>query len=269
MSSNENAVTFDEAVEDVSEQEDGYNHRGDIFEDLDLSSNFTFEDLRDEFDDVETFLQALPDNINSRDEVDEPGITPPGQREEVIGRLELPDGLDLQEAIFNIGEGLSDVDDILENISGDLGNLNQRQLLQVIAQAQRGNLQANRTLATIQLQQSQTMVDQLQSLFDILTSVEPLFSITVSGTNTIDQAGVPQPAVPDSNNISIPTRRLIIKSSDSNNDDIAFGDDEVNPASGFLLSPGENISLPMDLRETALWMASNTVGEKIEILGVA
>jgi hypothetical protein len=109
----------------------------------------------------------------------------------------------------------------------------------------------------------------LDAVFNILGSLEPFSRITVSGTNEIQNVDTAEPVVPDSDNIEIPTRLLMVKSSDTNTDEIAFGDDETEPSSGFVLAPGESISINVDLRDEALFMASESTGQVVELLGMA
>lgn len=102
---------------------------------------------------------------------------------------------------------------------------------------------------------------------DIADDVAPGSRITVSGTNSIDNADSAQPVVPESDSELIPTRWLYIKADSDNEDEIAFGDDGVQPANGFVLRPGESIYLEVDIREEEYYMASGTSGELVQLLG--
>lgn len=111
-------------------------------------------------------------------------------------------------------------------------------------------------------------IAQLATLFDIADAVEPFTTVTVSGTNAIDNADVEQPVVPQSDTSDIPTRTLFIRASPDNNRLIYFGDDEVQPNSGFALAAGEFIVLETDLRGEELWMASEQAGGTVQLLGM-
>lgn len=129
----------------------------------------------------------------------------------------------------------------------DLANLSQEGLLEIIARAN---------------------VGMLLTLLDISDFLKPLNNITVTGTNIISNADNVQPVVPNSDQVDIPTREMYIKANKNNNDDIAFGDRQSDPQSGFLLGPGESITLPVDLRGETLYMSSETAGQEIELLGM-
>lgn len=130
---------------------------------------------------------------------------------------------------------------------GDLSQLDNGGLLEVIARVN---------------------IAQLASLFDIADSVEPFQSITVSGTNIIDQPDVAEPVVPESDEELIPTRTLFIKADENNSKRVYFGDDQVDPDSGFALERGESITLDTDLRAEELYMASEDSGQQIQLLGM-
>lgn len=112
-------------------------------------------------------------------------------------------------------------------------------------------------------------IAQLATLFDISDYVEPLRNITVSGVNSIEDANEPEPVVPRSDEENVPTRILFIRADPQNTSEIAFGDDEVEPNSGFVLDNGETIFLEMDLRRQVLWMSSDTEGQSVQLMGVA
>lgn len=115
---------------------------------------------------------------------------------------------------------------------------------------------------------SQLQVTQLKTLIDIANAVEPNTNITVSGTNTIDDANTTQPVVPESDNQNIPTRKLIMKASTDNNKKIYIGDDDVKPDSGFVLDAGDTREISTDLRGEELYMASEEAGQEIQLMGV-
>lgn len=105
------------------------------------------------------------------------------------------------------------------------------------------------------------------TLVDISNNVAPASRITISGINALDNANAAQPVVPESDNELIPTRWLYIKADSDNDEDIAIGDDDVAPTSGFILTPGEAIYLEVDIREEEYYMASEEAGEQVNLLG--
>lgn len=129
----------------------------------------------------------------------------------------------------------------------DLSELSDSSLLQVIARVN---------------------IAQLAALFDIADAVEPFSTITVSGVNAIDDANTAQPVVPRSDTEAIPTRTLFMRADENNNDSIYIGDDEVEPQSGLILGPGEFYVAESDLRAEEFWMASETEGQEIQLLGL-
>ena len=129
----------------------------------------------------------------------------------------------------------------------NLGSLTDANLLEVIARVE---------------------IVQLEVLLDIADSVDSFDTITVSGTNAIDNANESEVVVPESDNEVIPTRQLMIRSDTDNTNKIYFGDDEVRPNSGFVLLPGEMIVVEVDLRGEELHMASGEAGEQVQLLGV-
>lgn len=115
---------------------------------------------------------------------------------------------------------------------------------------------------------AQTLIEQLNVQIDIANAVEPPTTITVTGTEAIDEADVPQLVVPQSDNGNIPTRTIFIRNDPDNSEKIYFGDDEVVPQDGFVLGVGEYIIFPLDLRESQLWMACEDADEVVQLLGV-
>lgn len=163
-----------------------------------------------------------------------------------------------------LAERFADIVDILRAVPGegpvvpapdvpdrvgapDLEGLNETGLLQVIAQ---------------------TLIEQLNVQIDVANAVEPPTAITVSGTNAIDQAEEAELVVPQSDSSNIPTRTLFIRNDINNSSSIFFGDDEVQPQDGFVLVVGEWISIPFDLRQNQLWMASEEADQVVQLLGV-
>jgi len=248
MSESSDSVTYDEAVEEDNQTQDVGGHVDDFLSQQEWDESTPLQDLESQFDDVGSFLETLPDGINVG------GVDIPTPRQpDLVG------GIDLSE--------IDDLEDVLNEIAGDitqlgvdLGDLGQTGLLEVQARALRA-------IALLTLQQSQISLQSLQAQFDILSAVEPVSAITVSGRNSIDQAGVPQPVVPQSNNTQIPTKSVYIRNSQDNNEPIAFGDDEINPDNGFILNPGESLDYPIDIRNAVLYMASSEQGAEVELLG--
>lgn len=111
-------------------------------------------------------------------------------------------------------------------------------------------------------------IAQLSAMFDIASAVEPFSTITVSGVNAIQDADVPEPVVPQSDQTKIPTRTLFMRASTDNDAPIYIGDDEVEPQSGLVLYPGEFYAMESDLRADEFWMASSEEGEVIQLLGL-
>lgn len=178
-------------------------------------------------------------------------------------------GLRVRESAEDRAEGrlgpirvrLGQLEGVLDDLALDLQTAEtQAEILRNIAQS---NLFMAERLSIL----TQTQVEVLDATFQILNSLEPFNRITVSGTNDIEDADTAEPVVPDSDNVSIPTRILIIKASDNNQDEIAIGDDETDPDSGYILNSGENLILNIDLRDETLYMASDTAGETVELLG--
>jgi hypothetical protein len=130
----------------------------------------------------------------------------------------------------------------------DLGRLDQQGLLEVQARA---------------------MVSMLSALFDIADAVEPVSTITVSGTNAISVPYNPEPVIPESDTQMVPTRTIFVRANRDNDEPIAFGDDGVAPQSGFVLESGESITIDLDLREAQLWMSSEERGQQVHLLGMA
>lgn len=197
------------------------------------------ETLEEVFETVETFLTIGPPQFIG---------VPEDEREQIVGRL---------------GEGLQQVDISVQSLEEILQN-NQKEILARILQEQ-----VNTSLI-IRLG-VQTQILQLQALFDILGSVEPFGRIVLSGTNQIESDEVDNavPVVEDADEIDIPrTRLILIKAGDDNNGSIAFGDNDVDPDDGFILDAGENFHLAFNMAEDTLWMAGDSAGDTVEILGV-
>lgn len=130
----------------------------------------------------------------------------------------------------------------------DLGELDNRGLLEI---------------------QARILLSSLAALFDIADAVEPMKSITVSGTNAISVPDNAEPVIPESDQQMVPTRTIFIRADRNNDEPVAFGDDGVQPRSGFVLESGESITVTLDLRKEQLWMASEESGQEVHLLGMA
>lgn len=268
MSNESEPVTFDEARDEKNSSEDREGHPEEALGQLQNNPDLSFDDLEGEFGDVESFLETLPDKFGGGGgDVVAPPTSSPGDRFEIINEIDIPQFDGLQDLLSGIGEGLNEIGQINDTLEENLGDLGTRGLMVYQATALKGILTAFEINNRISLHQSQVQINQLQALFDILSSVEPITGITVSGRNVINDPGSPQPVVPESDSTDIPTRHLLVQSAASNNEDIAFGDDEVDPQNGFILTPGNNIMVPVDLRATELYMASEEKGAEVGILG--
>lgn len=115
---------------------------------------------------------------------------------------------------------------------------------------------------------AQTLIESLNVQIDIANAVEPPSSVTVTGTEAIDNADEAQLVVPQSDSGNIPTRVLFIRNDPDNTERIYFGDNEVQPQDGFVLTVGEYIIIPIDLREIQIWMAAEQQDQVVQLLGV-
>lgn len=150
-----------------------------------------------------------------------------------------------------------------ELLEVDLSELSERGLLEHIARILQLMFELHGTIAGI-------AVNQLDALFNILTSVEPFSRITVSGVHVVEAGDEDTvlPVVPESDTVDIPTRILFIRASPNNSDQIAFGDDEVEPDDGFILNPGEHQVLSINLAQETLWMSAETGGDEVQLMGL-
>lgn len=261
MSGNDDElVTFEEREEEEEETEPG----GLMLEDepsLEIPGREELaEDLEEQFEGIGMDLRLLPEEW-LKDEG--PGFIPepsePRERFEVINNVQTPEPVvDIVQQDIDFGQVAQDINQAL---GANLAELDNRNLLVVIAQSVR-------SLTALTAQQAQVNVEQLSGIFDLLTAVEPHIGITVSGVNTIEQSNVTQPVVPESERINIPSRTLMIKASNNNKESIAFGDDSVAPTNGFILFPGESIAVSIDLREVNLFMSSDNSGDEVQLLGM-
>lgn len=236
-----------ETLEDVRESAD----EEDLVDDVEDKTRYNAEELPWEFGDGSLkerakefldFLISTPKEINV--DAKEKAIE---QTEDVV--------LDIDER----RDGL--IPDFQNLFETDLDALDKKGLLKFIAESMRA---LNKQTSI----QNETLLNILKNNQIISRSVEPFSTITVSGTNSIDDADTVQPVIPESDNISVPTRALFIKSDDDNTAEIAVGDDNIDPDDGFILQRGQFIFVEMDLRETVLYMSSSEAGQTVEILGL-
>lgn len=144
--------------------------------------------------------------------------------------------------------------DIPDQPDIDLSDLGNQELLRVIAE-------------TLQVQ-SNTQISMLSTLFDIYASVRGTRNITIIGAEITDQADIPQEVISQgSPSDSVLTRKLLIRASNDNDSPIAFGDDQINPQSAFVLNKGEAIELDVDIGRLSLYMASEEAGQEVQLLG--
>jgi len=168
---------------------------------------------------------------------------------------------DPHERLNPIRLRLGELDGILEGLRTELNQAETSQdFLSNIAQS---NLFISSNLGVL----ASTQVEMLDSIFTIMQYLSPFDQMTVSGTNEIEDADTAEPVVPDSDDTSIPTKTLFVKSSAANNDTIALGDDSTDPENGWILYPNDHVVLNMDLRREVLWMASDTEDQVVELMG--
>lgn len=210
------------------------------------------EDLRDQaFEDI---LQPDPpdlvaDELSGRNE----------RREEVARQLRLS----LNDRLTGeLGADLDDISVTIEDLlDQDLSDLSELELLGVIAEGVR-------TIAALSNVRVEQGISSLAIFGDIATAVEPAASITTSGTNTTNDGGEPTPVIPNADDQDVATRNLMIRASTQNSEPIYFGDDGVEPSSGFMLKPGEWKQMNINFLDTVLYMASDNGGQEVQLLGV-
>lgn len=188
------------------------------------------ESIEEQFEDIEDFTVTVPDFLTTG--TDDRNVTLPG-----------PGG--------RRGRGGDDDDSPIDT--------DPQRLIEIIPDA--GNTELLQIIARVE-------VANLVTLLDIADYLSPLSNITVSGSNAVDDANQTQPVVPNSDQVEIPTRKIYVKANTNNRKPIAFGDDQSDPDSGFILSPGESIIVDMDLRGEPLYMSSEESGQEIELMGL-
>lgn len=258
-------VTYKEKTDERNIREDEEGHPEDFIARTEVEGLQEFSLLELLSRDFDTYLESSPDELFGA-EIDVPSIQQPSGRQDVLSNLgiteiisQLQQGDDVPLPTPSLAS--DEILGLLGRINQDVGEMGQTELLQNIALG-------NRAISMLLLQNNQSQVAQLQAMYDILTSVEPYRAITVSGVHEFDNANEVTPVVPESDDRQIPTRMLIIKASDSNNDTIAIGNDDITPSNGWVLDRGDWLSLSVDLRGDALFMVGEDANDQVELLGV-
>lgn len=160
------------------------------------------------------------------------------------------------------GMSLEEIEAILQTVQdGDLTEMSQLELLGVIAESVRNSALTNQVILEQQ-------ISMLSVMNDVARAVEPSPGVSVSGTNSISDAGVPEPVIANSDDQEIPTRRLWIRASADNSVGIYLGDDDVEPENGYILKPGEGITVNVNFRDSLIWMAAEEKGAEVQLFGV-
>lgn len=189
------------------------------------------------------------------------GLIEDSQRSRDKRREEYGDNI-LNTIVSSIGTNFESISEEIQELDDvDLGGLGQAELLQVIAQTLRTMLKTTTALAENDVQKT-TLLEGIRE------SVETSYQIVVSGVNSIDTPNAPQPVVPDSDDRDFPIRTLYMRADPSNSRSIYIGDDAVAPSAGFVLRPGEWITVEIDYRDTELYMASVERGAEVGIMGM-
>lgn len=255
MAEESDTVTFEEAREEYTKEREEEGEEPYVTFEVPMDGDV---DLEERVENLETVIRSTPGRLSDRpEEADVSQVTD-----------------SIRTDIDNITQGFSmvDINNLLEqqDVSVSIPDLadslataeSQLDYLQNIAQSNMSILQMLTTL-------SQTQVDMLEAIFSLETSMSEFSRITVSGSNQIDEADVPQPVVPNTDDTGVVTRTLFMKAAEDNTSPIAIGDDEVDPVNGWVLHENEHLILDMDLSQNdILWMASEDSGQLIELLGV-
>lgn len=224
----------------------------------------TFEEFLAQFRD---WVIATPDEL--KEEVEEK------RREKVEEAMAIQNDLantvnvDLPGLAFDLQSVEDAIDRLGNDLPDDLTTLTTEQLLANILDVLLNAIAPSINSAAQLLQVVSTAeTAQLATLFDIDTEVSPSSTIVVTGNNAVDTAEEPEPVVQESNNTGIPTRELILKADEDNQDPLAFGDDQVDPDNAFLLKPGESTVINHNIAQTVLYFTSETEGDQLQILGL-
>jgi len=111
---------------------------------------------------------------------------------------------------------------------------------------------------------SNAQVAMLDRLNTIAQFTRPEEVVTVSGANVNTEADTPTEVISQ----SVDTRKIYLRASPNNIDDIYLGDDQVEPQKGWVLRPGETLMIRLNFVQQSLYMASETENQVIQILGV-
>lgn len=257
--------TYEEAQDEEREREQEEGADTFVGDEYDTTSPVTFDDKRvqEKYEDLERVLIATPDSLGGvRDDFD-------NRRQETRDQLEI----NIEDALgVNFGDVAASVEAVEEAIQNetdqDLSGLSSRELQARIVQRLGLLLQDSIQRTKLMQVMSEGMLQNVSANVSVLENVRPYSNITVSGKTEIKDAGEPQAVIPEAENTEIPTRTLFIRSDPDNSDKIYFGDDEVQPEEGYVLTPGEAINIDVDFRNDSLWCASATEGEELMLIGV-
>lgn len=242
-----------EGRRNVEEHEGGHGEQQVIPE---VSDKADIRDLEDISEGLESILAVTPEDLaRGRRGAPPPSQQPPGQPTprtiETTANVETTTNVNIQ-----------DVDELIDNLRDqDLQGQSQTQLLQTLAQIGTGLLELTRVM-------TQTNIQTLDAVFGILEQQEPFSRVVVSGNNSIGNADVAEPVVPDSDQVSIPTRILFIKASEDNDNKITIGDQDISAGSGYVLDKGENWVGNINLDQETLYMIAPEAGETVELMGL-
>lgn len=179
------------------------------------------------------------------------------RRSDVVDSIVSNIRLSIEEdlGIDNLGESIRGLNEI------DLSQAEPEiEVMRIIAESAR----INATVNAARLQNDITVVSLLN---EMLSAVEPAFGIATYGLNEIDQ-DAPQPVVPRSDEVDIPTKNVVVRAMPDNQDPIYIGDDQVEPEAGFILRPGEWRKFHIDIRDQELFMAAEQTQNRVSIIGL-
>lgn len=266
--------TYDDAQKEEREriEEGGVGKGEDIGPGGETPVTFRGERLEEAADEFEEWVTATPDEIRQRLVEQRERIQRGGQTIEVDVTSQA--GFNANQLLNNIQQtttGLQDLQNILEFtalpssiVVNDLGIEDLLQLqLRVLVNFISPNLASSAQLLKVI---STANAQQVAALQNILDEVSPASQFVVTGRNIIDQTDNPEAVIPDADNTSVPTRTLFIRADSTNDDIIAFGDDKVDPDTGWFLRAGETLTVNQNFANEVLWMAG-TSGDAVRLLG--
>lgn len=246
------AKTFEERLEELNEERnESEKRRGGDDDEFDIvaEAGIDIEDIDELADRLGRIALPTPGELGP----DELGR----ERRQRELRIDI-----LQELADQLGVDLSDLQEtLIDEAQTNLDLDDASQLLQLIASFLQTQ---NQLLGVI----ANTNVSQLENIIAISNDVKPATLISVSGREVIDDPDTSQPVVPESDTTDIPTNTLFIRADENNSTPIAIGDDDVDPDDGFILKPGEAQEVSIDLRDEQLFMASETDGDAVRLLGL-